>query len=186
MKRLFLIAGHHDKDPGAIARHLILGEIREADLTKELRDLLLISLKKFNPDKVIFIDNDIWTLNQTINWVKNHILPGDLMIDIHFNAFPEPGANGAETLVKNGSSQPILNRASRFSKVISDTLGIRDRGAKTEAQSGRTRIGILHGIGDRFLLEIKFMSNQVDVDRYNMNKHLLVDALTREIENQMQ
>lgn len=185
MKRLFLIAGHHENDPGAIAKHPILGEIREADLTKELRNLLLISLKKFNPDKVIFIDNDIWTLNQTINWVKNNILPGDLMIDIHFNAFPEPGANGGEVLVKNGSSPLMINRAARFSKIISNTLGIRDRGAKTEAQSGRTRIGILHGLGDRFLLEIKFMSNQNDVNQYNKNKHLLVDALTREIEYQM-
>lgn len=182
--KLFLIAGHHNNDSGAVSNHSVLGKIKEAELTKDLRELMFISLKNFNPQMDIWLDDDNWTLPQVINWVNQNIKEGDMMIDIHFNAFSNPNANGTETLVRNGSSQSIINRAGRFSKVMADTLQVTNRGVKTEAQSGRSRIGILHGIGDRFLWEIKFLSNDRDVNQYQMYKHIMVDGLTTEIERQ--
>jgi N-acetylmuramoyl-L-alanine amidase len=185
MKRLFLIAGHHDKDPGAIAQHPILGEIREADLTKELRDLLEISLRNFNPNMVIIKDQDNWTLQQVINYLKNEMTDEDILIDIHLNSFPDSRANGCETLVRNNADQSTISFAKDLNDDMVEVLEVRDRGVKTEMQSGRTRIGILHGKGIRVLIEPIFLSNENDVNQYGKNKHLLVDKLTKRIENQM-
>lgn len=183
MKRLFLIAGHHDKDPGAVAQHSVLGEIREADMTKELRDLLNISLKKFNPDLEIINDQDNWTLREVINHVNNEMTEEDILIDIHFNAFPDSRANGCETLVRNHADQSTLDFAKEVNDDIVEVLQVRDRGVKTELQSGRSRIGILHGKGIRILIEPIFISNENDVDQYEKYKHLLVDKLTKLIES---
>lgn len=185
MSRLFLIAGHHDNDSGAVANHSVLGKIKESELTIELRELLFISLKSHNPSMDIWIDEDKWTLPQVIAWLNKNMKADDMMIDIHFNAFSNPNANGTETLVKNGSVQSIVDRAGRYSKAMADSLKVTNRGVKTESQSGRSKIGILHGIGDRFLWEIKFLSNESDVNNYQMYKHLMVDALTKEIERQL-
>lgn len=186
MKRLFLIAGHHDNDPGAIAQHPVLGEIRESDLTKELRDLLHISLMNFNPEMQIWLDPDSWTLSEKITHVNNEIKEEDILIDIHFNAFPDARANGCETLVRNNADADTRDFANDINNEMVRALEVRNRGLKTELQSGRSRIGILHGLGIRILIEPIFITNENDVNQYQKNKHILVNALTKRIELQMQ
>ena len=179
MKKLFLIAGHSLNDPGAVST------LTEAELTRELRGLIAGKLIKFNPEMIIVQDSDKDSLGKVLTQIAGAIEPGDLLIDIHFNAFPNPKATGAEVLVKNGASERQLKTAAGLSSVIASTLGLVNRGAKTEKDAARQRIGILHGDGDRYLLEICFISNPEDLKQYQKFKFILADALSLEIEKLM-
>ena len=185
MKKLFLIAGHHNNEPGATAVHPILGNLKEADLTKEVRDLLMLSLQQFNKDMAITKEDDGHTLAQVIKWLGTEMNEEDVMLDIHFNSFSNPQANGAETVIKNGSDENMIKLANAFSDTIAVSLEIKNRGSKTEAQSGRPKLGILHGKGTRIILEICFISNTADMDAYTKNKHILIDNLCYQIEKIM-
>lgn len=179
MKKLFLIAGHSLNDPGAVST------VKEADLTRELRGLIAGRLLKFNPEMVIIQDSDKDDLGKVITQIAGAIEPGDLLIDIHFNSFVNTKATGAEVLVKNEASEKQKKVAAGLASEIATTLGIFNRGAKTEKDAARPRIGILHGDGDRYLLEVCFISNPNDLKQYQKFKHILADGLTVEIEKLM-
>ena len=174
--KIFLIAGHHNADPGAVN-----STEKESDLTKELRGLIHDAIRELNPSVQIILDYDADTLPQVISKVNREIQDGDILIDVHFNSFSNGSATGAEVLVKNGS--PNLVRAAVYSKIIANTIGIKDRGAKTEAQSHRSKLPILHGNGSRYLFEVCFMSNSVDMEKYHSRKLELAKNLASEILN---
>ena len=131
-------------------------------------------------------DHDTWTLPVTIAQINQQISEGDMLIDIHFNAFPDVRANGCETIIRTNADQLTRAFAKDINDTIVETLQVRDRGVKTEQQTARGRIGILHGLGIRILIEPIFITNENDVNQYHQLKHLLVDALTKQIEKHMQ
>ncbi len=176
MKKLFLIAGHNVNDPGAVST------VKEADLTVELRDLIIQSLLAHNSSMVIVKDSDKDSLAQVIARINGQISEADILIDIHFNSSGNPKATGAEVLVKTGSEADIVKNAVILSATIAKQLEIKDRGVKTEKDAARPRIGILHGAGDRYLLEICFISNPTDLQSYQKNKFVLANAIAEDIE----
>jgi len=171
--KIYLIAGHHNADPGAVN-----STEKESDLTKELRSLIHDEIRRANPSIQIFLDYDGHTLAQVISEVNKTIQNDDLLIDIHFNSFSSPTATGAEVLIKNESNR---GRAATYSKLIADTIGVKNRGPKTESESHRGRLAILHGTGERYLFEICFMSNESDMEKYHSNKRDLARELASEI-----
>ncbi|MEG7982437.1 N-acetylmuramoyl-L-alanine amidase, partial [Listeria monocytogenes] len=66
----------------------------EADLSKELRNLIVVELKKLGVTAVV--DNDNETLQQVIN--RLNPTEKDVCLDIHWNAGP-PTATGVETFI---------------------------------------------------------------------------------------
>lgn len=164
---IYLSAGHHNADPGAVANGY-----READLTKDARNIIAL---RTNPKNLI-MDKD-WETNPQY---QGRIKPGDgsVLFDIHFNA-AGPTATGTECFVravdfanKNSASYKM---AAEICEVTSRILKIPNRGVKPDNQSQHSRIGILHlGAGVSVLWEIAFISNVLNMNSYTANKEELL------------
>jgi N-acetylmuramoyl-L-alanine amidase len=177
MKTIFLDAGHHNADSGAVNAQL---KITEAQLTKEVRNLLGEALRANGYKDTLLYDNDQDNLNQTIKRINENLTAEDLVISIHFNALTAK-ATGCETIIANNASIKESTIASTLNKVMADTLKLNNRGVKKESATARGRIGIVNTIPNAVLLEVCFISNTNDVASYNTNKAALVTNLAKAI-----
>jgi N-acetylmuramoyl-L-alanine amidase len=153
-KNVYLFAGHGAGDPGAT-----FGNMTEAELTKELRDLVA----SYSQIKVIKDNDNLRTaqLLRSIGWLEQ-----DLIIDIHFNASSNATANGTEIIIPARSTELERNMADDLCTILSMTMQTRNRGTKSETQTARGRIGILNVSGTNLLIEICFMTNVGDMIKY--------------------
>lgn len=164
---IFPSAGHHDKDPGAISPN---SKMKEADLTKEFRNLVTQFLEELNAKFIT--DKD----NETNSQYQSRIKPGtgSVILDVHFNASANPLANGTEMIVNNNASDLSIQMAEELAKGTAQILGIKNRGVKTERDTARGRIGILNlKAGISVLAEICFLTNAEDITKYFHNKEEL-------------
>lgn len=164
---IFPSAGHHDKDPGAVSPNL---KLKEADLTKEFRNLISHFLTKAGHKHIM--DKD----NETNRQYQSRIKPGagSVLLDIHFNASANPAATGTEMIVKNNPNNLSYDLANELAAGTACILGIANRGVKTESDTPRKRIGILHlNAGISVLAEICFMTNPDDIGKYFKKKEEL-------------
>lgn len=172
---IFLSAGHHNADPGAIANGY-----READLTKELRDLIVIELK--NRGKVqgvdFIIDDDKETLSQYLKRIKPG--NGSVVFEIHFDA-ASPTATGCTMLIpaREWTKEYLLEMqfGQDITNVTSKTLGIKNRGVMDETKSHRGKLGIMRPAGINGLLEVCFLTNKGDLDKYLEKSKLLAGSI---------
>lgn len=164
----FISAGHHLKDSGATANGR--RENKEAIL---LRELIICELFKHNIK--VFHDRDTETLGQYLARIK----PGyaSVVVELHFNAAKDPKATGTEVLVADNYTEMSKEFAAELSKVISETLGIPNRGVKTESQSARGKLAFVRKQGCTALIEVCFISNPNDMRKYDEN----IDRLAVEI-----
>ncbi|RMZ58951.1 N-acetylmuramoyl-L-alanine amidase [Chryseobacterium nematophagum] len=169
---IFISAGHHKNDPGAVANGYI-----ERDLTKEARNIIVQNLDLKN----VIQDKDFETNSQYQRRIKPG--SGSIVFDIHFNS-GSPTATGTECYV---NQKDFLNKnslsykmADEICKLTSKILGIRNRGVKSDNQSQHSRIGILNlGSGISVLWEICFISSVLDMEKYIQKKK----EVLREISN---
>jgi len=169
---IWLYAGHNNGDCGAIANG-----VKEADLTKELRNLVK---QKLDAKGVkVTIDDDADNLITTIKKTKS--TENDVIIDIHFNSSASVSATGVETLIPDRFTVKEQNLAKIISAGIAKTLGIKDRGVKTEIDSHRGRLGILHPAGTNVLIEVCFISNLKDLQSYQIKKNLVADVIVNSL-----
>lgn len=167
--KVFPSAGHHDKDPGAIANGY-----KEAELTKELRNLITDEFKKANHS---FITDYDWETNRQY---QNRIKPGpnSVVLDIHFNAVSNKNISGTEAFISSKANVHSEGFASDLVHVTSYLLKIPNRGVKRENESQHNRIGILNTkAGIACLYEVCFMSNPDDMKKYQDNKVQLAKAI---------
>lgn len=166
---IFLSAGHHNADPGAIGNGY-----KEADLTKELRDLIVKEIKRIGGQ--VITDDDKETLAQYIGRIKPG--SGSVLCELHFNSVADPKATGVECLHADAGSADSKRLSAEISNTISQSLGIKDRGAKSESQSHRGRLAILRTpAGIACLPEICFISNPDDVRKYQEKKTQLAACI---------
>lgn len=181
MSKIYLIAGHHEADSGASVIHPDLGKVTEADLTKELRDLIYSYIKAHNSIEIIK-DNDALLLQAVLNEINKTVDKDDIIVDIHFNAF-NGKATGTEVFIPTINSELERTLASNICKRLADIMSIANRGVKTEEKTARKRIAILRGVGKRILIEVCFMDNIKELNSYIKNKHLVAEAIAFELEN---
>lgn len=168
----FLSAGHNPKgikkDNGAVGNGY-----KEADLTVELRDLVLVALQCAGIK--IITDKDDETLAQYLGRIKTG--NGSVVLEFHFDAAGTSSATGSTAII--GSDADRLDRAFAEELVerTAEVLGVRNRGVITEAQSHRGRLGLMRKQGTVALLEVCFITNSDDIKRYQDNKHELACAL---------
>lgn len=168
----FILAGHGGKDPGAMANG-----VREADLTREQQALISEQLKA--ADIPVFNEPKTANLNKTIAYVKKHLRPGDLVVDLHFNA-ATPLATGTEVYYRQQYTPRELTIAQLLSKRVAETLGIIDRGAKPESWSQHAQLGILHtGAAHSLLIETCFISHTGDLESYQAHKHAVAATIAK-------
>ena len=171
---IFLSAGHHNKDAGAVANGF-----KESELTKELRDLIASEIKRIGGS--VMLDNDNETLSEYIRRIKPG--SGSVVCEVHFNASSSPNASGVECLHASGAGATSKNLSNEIASAVSNSLCITNRGAKSEAESARGRLAILRtNAGIACLPEICFITNKNDMESYQAKKsqvavciaHLLV------------
>lgn len=173
---IFLSAGHHKKDPGAVANGF-----KEADLTMELRDLIVAELEDRGQKRGInFItDKDEETLGQYLSRIK----PGtaSVVFELHFDAAAAPAATGTTMLIPDRQwTKEHLLEVQFGTEVVSTTskiIGIKDRGVWPENQSARKRLAIMREPGINGLLEVCFITNAEDLHKYKQAKKILAFAL---------
>jgi len=157
---IFNSAGHHTKgikpDPGASA----FGR-KEADLAIIQRDAVNKVLAQRNIRYIS--DKDDETLGDYLRRIQTG--NGSVVLEYHFDAF-NGVASGATALVGNDADR--LDRA--FAKELVDAtstiLGIPNRGVKSEAESHRGRLGLMREQGIVSLIEICFIDNKNDIDKW--------------------
>ena len=162
---IFLSAGHNkrltDADPGAV-----YGNIKEADLTIELRDLIINELQLLQANFIT--DKDDETLKEYIASIKPG--SGSVVVELHFNSSVNI-ATGTEVIIKNEYSKIEKQLATDICNSIATSCGLVNRGVKTEAQSHRGRLGILHTkAGVSVLVEVCFINNKFDMEQYQESK----------------
>lgn len=169
---IYLSAGHNKRlagaDPGAVYRN-----IKEACLTIELRDLIVEALKALQAKFIT--DKDDETLRAYIARIRPG--SGSVVCELHFNSSANL-ATGTEAIIKNGYNHVEKAIAIDIANAIATILGIINRGVKTEAQSHRGHLGILHtDAGISVLPEVCFINNEIDMGQYHKNKHALAKKL---------
>lgn len=159
---IFLSAGHHLNDSGAVANGF-----KEADLTIEIRGLITKELDAKGYKYIL--DRDTETLSQYISRIKPSI--GSVICDLHFNASANKTATGVEVLYPDTHKPINKSLAAEMSNELSIALGLRNRGAKAESASARGRLAILRTqAGISLLPELCFITNEADMCKYNLNK----------------
>ena len=164
----FISAGHNPKgikrDPGAVANGYT-----EAELAVEFRNLVVAELLK-RKVKVI-TDKDDERLGDYLKRIQTG--SGSVVLEFHFDAATSSTATGTTSLF--GKDADRLDKA--FAKELVDTtsqvLAIKNRGAKSEAESHRGSLGLMREQGIVSLLELCFISNLEDLKKYQNNKELL-------------
>lgn len=150
-KEIIISAGHHLKDPGAIA----LGN-QENKLCMIFRDALAGELRNLGFRVITPIDS--YSLHETIKF--SNMFPDVPAIDLHFNAF-NGNAKGSEVFSKRADGLGNV-----LGKVLCDTseaFGFTNRGVKTPDSSARKRLGFLDKIKHGIVFEIAFMDNEGDM-----------------------
>lgn len=163
-KSLFISAGHSFSDPGAVGNGF-----SEADIVLEFRDMLADELTDRG---IAFTKDGIYSQNLPLRDAITLAKGKDIALEFHCNAFTKPTATGVETLSRI-HHYPLANK---ICSLISDTLGIANRGAKGEASGQHSRLGFISK-ADGIIVELFFISNPKDVESYQKNKQLLAARL---------
>lgn len=167
---IFISAGHHNTDPGAVANGYI-----ERDLTKIARNIIVSNIET----KSVILDKDYETNTQYQRRIKPG--SGSVVFDIHFNS-GSPTAGGTECFVNRidfeNKNSLSFKMASEICSKTSEILGISNRGVKADNQSQHSRIGILNlGSGISVLWEICFISSVIDMQKYSEKKNALLKEI---------
>jgi N-acetylmuramoyl-L-alanine amidase len=154
---IFLTAGHHNKDSGAISNGYFEAKetIRVRNRVSELFRAKCVE---------VWNEDDNWTLQKVINEITKLSKPTDIICDIHFNA-GSATATGSECFVPDDAIKSELLLAADLCKV-SEIIGIRNRGVKREKDSQHKRLGMMRPSGINVLLEFGFISNNSDMKLY--------------------
>lgn len=172
-KSIYISAGHSDTDPGAVAIHDGV-EYHEETLVANFRNKLVEYLNQKQSIDVFCdgtgpVNKD---RNVAINEAKKINGP---RIDIHMNASENNAANGTE-VISNPSKKKI---AQDIAKIIADSLGNKLRGANgwiDQSQSKRGKLAWINSL-DGILIELCFISNKTELQRFFQNEDKLVKIL---------
>jgi N-acetylmuramoyl-L-alanine amidase len=169
MKTLIIGAGHGGADSGAVGSGFI-----ERDLAIEFRNLLVAELQKISVPCIT--DPDSNKLADSLVYFKNYFKPDSINVDIHWNAGP-PAATGTEVLINTQATEFEKQLGGKIAEAIATVLNIRNRGLKTELQSARGSLGWMKQTGRNYIIEMCFISNKTDMDKYHGKKHELAKAM---------
>lgn len=174
---IFISAGHNPngikKDPGAIGNGY-----HEADLAVEFRNLVVSFLKAKKID--VITDKDDERLGDYLKRINTG--NGSVVLEFHFDAAASPSATGTTVLIGNDADRLDKAFAKELVEANASILGIKNRGVKTEAESHRGSLGLMREQGTVALLEICFISNPDDLEKYEQNKMSLAHKIAEILE----
>ena len=171
---IFISAGHNPNgikvDNGAVANGYT-----EANLAINFRELVEIELSKL---KMQFVtDRDDERLAQYLERIKTG--NASVVLEFHFDAAANPKATGATSIIGVDADRLDIAFAREIVNCTSTILGIKNRGVISEAQSHRGRLGLMRENGIVSLLELCFITNKLDLERYFKNKFVLAREIAK-------
>jgi len=174
---IFISAGHNPngikQDPGAIGNGYY-----EADLAVEFRNLVVAFLKAKKIE--VITDKDDERLGTYLERIKTG--NGSVVLEFHFDAAASSSATGTTVLIGNDADRLDKAFAKELVEANTSILGIKNRGVKTEAESHRGSLGLMREQGTVALLEICFISNPDDLEKYRQNKMTLAHKIAEIVE----
>lgn len=164
----YISAGHHLKDPGAIANGL-----QENMLTIRVRDRVTELLRGLGA--TVYNDKDDETLAEVISRFK----PGDgsVLLDLHFDAASSSASGSTGFYADNPSSPHSRDFAHDLAEDCANALGIPSRGSRTESESHRGKLGFVRQQGICAILEIAFITNPDDMTKFEANFNHLCENI---------
>lgn len=168
---IFISAGHNSQsktikqDPGAINKQ----GVKEGDLTNEFRDLVSAELTKLGVKHIK--DSDEESLAMYLNRIKTG--SGSVVIEYHFDSAATETATGCTGLIEEEADRLDKAFAAELTTSIATTLGIKNRGVIRESESHRGRLGLMREEGIICLVELCFLSNPNDLNKYHHGKTIL-------------
>jgi LysM repeat protein len=118
------------------------------------------------------MDGNNSILAESINSFKKFITQDAIALEIHFNSGPN-NATGVETLTPANPSNNEITIASNLSQIIRDLMIIPLRGkngVKSELESHHGKLGWMRQNCETVLLEVCFISNPEEMNRYQSTK----------------
>lgn len=171
---IFLSAGHSPQsikpDNGASANGYT-----EADLAINFRELVELELNKLKAKYIT--DSDSERLAEYLERIKTG--NGSVVLEFHFDAAANPKATGTTSIVGVDADRLDMAFAREIVNATSTILGIKNRGVISEAQSHRGRLGLMRENGIVSLLELCFITNKLDLERYFKNKFVLAREIAK-------
>jgi N-acetylmuramoyl-L-alanine amidase len=165
---IFISAGHHLKDSGAIAP----GGRQENKTTIEFRDLVVNFLNRKGAKFVKDFDTE--TLAEYLKRIDTG--SGSVVLEFHFDA-ANTKASGCTAIVGTDAQANDKAFATEIAAITSSSLSIRNRGVINEADSHRGRLGLMREQGAVCLLELAFIDNAKDMIQYDANKNYLAEKI---------
>lgn len=170
---IFLTAGHHKNDPGAVNKSL-----KENYLNLEIVNLIIERAKQIEAGIKIWTDDFNDTLSQVIEKVRSLATKKDVWIEIHFDSATREEAAGSTAIVSNNARARSYLIAERL-LIIHRVMNTPNRGIITESKSNRGRLGMLSTAASSVLLEVEFMSNDLAIENYKKWKYWVADEIAR-------
>lgn len=164
---IYLIAGHHNNDSGAIG----VDNIKESDLTKIVRDLVYNYVKEIKPNAFVTKDDDNDNLSKVISKIKDKITKDDILLDFHYNSASNNTATGTECIVSDNAGSKSIYLANNICEIVSKHTKLKNRGVKKEGETPRKKLAILNMKGSAVIVELGFINNRNDVEVISDNLH---------------
>lgn len=175
MRKIYLCAGHRGGSTGAN-----YNGIKEAEETIWLRNKIAKRLKDKGVD--VMLDNDSASLSEVIATINATCKLTDICVDLHFNAVANPGANGTEAFKPFIASDTEIEVAEDLLYSTCMVLNTKNRGVKREGEGTHQRLAMLSDIMcNSVLLEICFISNIADANKYKEKRDELVIILAEQL-----
>lgn len=176
--KIAVVVGHHKKSKGAYSKYF---KMREFDFYSKVAELL-------NDVDVYFYDENISGYVSRVKALAKELNKKqyDLVIELHFNSFSDPAANGCETLYyfksKNGKYYARL-----FSEILNDFTGIKLRNGGLKGLANRNDRGfhaVFQPTAPAILIEPFFGSNKSDCEKIESVENLacIINEYTLQIQ----
>lgn len=167
--KLYLNAGHSILNSGGWNDQ---GH-KENELNMDLRDAVARHLIGI---QIILVPDNL-NLRQSIDWINERAAENDIALAIHFNSNRNTRIGGTEAYYYNDREKHL---AEIFSRTVSKSLGINNRGARPDNESWVRSLGFLRQLKcDSVIVETCYLSNKADMTKYDPEKAALgfVDAI---------
>lgn len=175
MRKIYLTAGHRGGTTGAN-----YNGIKEAEETIRLRDEIAERLRSKGVE--VMLDNDSASLSEVIATINASCKSTDICVDLHFNAVGNPSANGTEVFKPFNFSNTEIELAEDLLYSTCMVLNTKNRGVKREGEGTHQRLAMLSDIKcNSVLLEICFISNIADANKYKEKRDELVIILAEQL-----
>ncbi|MGD1904194.1 MAG: N-acetylmuramoyl-L-alanine amidase [Geitlerinemataceae cyanobacterium] len=161
MGRVILSAGHggyenDTYDPGSIA-----GGTTEAQEMIRLRDAMVSDLRS-RQVAVLSVPDDL-SQQQTLEWINIRARVGDVALEIHANAAPNPEAKGASVYYITNNDERQRDAQRLLNALVISLPVITSRNAQPDSAGGVGRLAFCREVAvPSLLVEVGFLTNPDD------------------------